>query len=89
MAQIATRHFQRPASSAFLAAPETRLREIPMLAREYLEKGRKAAERIPYSFIALISRFAVADVFWRSGRTIWNSRVGMPQMASITAGVKP
>jgi putative oxidoreductase len=40
-----------------------------MLAREYLEKGRKAAERIPYSFIALISRFAVADVFWRSGQT--------------------
>jgi putative oxidoreductase len=40
-----------------------------MLAREYFEKGRNLAERIPYSFIALISRFAVADVFWRSGQT--------------------
>ena len=40
-----------------------------MLPREFLEKGRTLAERIPYSFIALISRFAVADVFWRSGQT--------------------
>ena len=40
-----------------------------MLAREYLEKGRNLAERIPYSVIALASRFAVADVFWRSGQT--------------------
>ena len=40
-----------------------------MLVRDYLEKGRTLAERIPYSFIALASRIAVADVFWRSGRT--------------------
>jgi putative oxidoreductase len=38
-------------------------------AREYLEKGRNLAERIPYSVIALASRFAVADVFWRFGQT--------------------
>jgi putative oxidoreductase len=40
-----------------------------MLVRQYLEQGRSLAERIPYSFIALISRFSVADVFWRSGQT--------------------
>ena len=40
-----------------------------MSAREYLEKGRNLAERIPYSVIALAARFAVADVFWRSGQT--------------------
>lgn len=40
-----------------------------MSMRDYLEKGRDFAERIPYSAIALASRFAVADVFWRSGRT--------------------
>jgi len=40
-----------------------------MSMRDYLEKGRDLAERIPYGAIALASRFAVADVFWRSGRT--------------------
>ena len=40
-----------------------------MSARDYLQKGRDLAERIPYSVIALASRFAVADVFWRSGQT--------------------
>lgn len=40
-----------------------------MGTREYLEKGRNLAERIPYSVIALASRLAVADVFWRSGQT--------------------
>jgi len=40
-----------------------------MLVRDYLEKGRNLAERIPYSVIALASRIAVADVFWRSGQT--------------------
>ncbi len=34
-----------------------------------LEKGRGLAERIPYSFIALAARIAVADIFWRSGQT--------------------
>ena len=40
---------------------------MPVL--ELLEKGRALAERIPYSVIALASRIAVADIFWRSGRT--------------------
>jgi putative oxidoreductase len=40
-----------------------------MSIRDYLEKGHDLAERIPYSAIALVSRFAVADVFWRSGQT--------------------
>ena len=40
-----------------------------MHLREVLEQGRALAERIPYSVIALASRIAVADVFWRSGRT--------------------
>ena len=34
-----------------------------------LEQGRVLAERIPYSLIALLARFAVASVFWRSGQT--------------------
>jgi putative oxidoreductase len=40
-----------------------------MLVHELLEKGRNLAARIPYSVIALMSRIAVADVFWRSART--------------------
>jgi putative oxidoreductase len=40
---------------------------MPVL--ELMEKGRALAERIPYSVIALASRVAVADIFWRSGRT--------------------
>lgn len=40
-----------------------------MNTREYLKTGRDLAERIPYSLIALASRLAVADVFWRSGQT--------------------
>ncbi len=35
----------------------------------WLEAGRRLAERIPYSIVALVSRFAVATVFWRSGQT--------------------
>src|SRR5713226_7682033 len=34
-----------------------------------LEHGRVLAERIPYSVLALVSRLAVASVFWRSGQT--------------------
>jgi putative oxidoreductase len=34
-----------------------------------LEAGRRLAERIPYSIVALVARFAVASVFWRSGQT--------------------
>src|SRR5262245_38268618 len=40
-----------------------------MMIHDVLEKGRELAERIPYSAIALASRIAVADVFWRSART--------------------
>ena len=34
-----------------------------------LEAGRSLAERIPQSFLSLIARVAVADVFWMSGQT--------------------
>ena len=35
----------------------------------YLETGRRFAESIPYSLVALVARLAVASVFWRSART--------------------
>lgn len=35
----------------------------------WLEAGRRLAERIPYSIVALVARIAVAGVFWRSGQT--------------------
>jgi putative oxidoreductase len=40
-----------------------------MLPKIFIESGRALAERIPYSFVALLTRLAVAGVFWRSGRT--------------------
>ena len=40
-----------------------------MSIHQLLETGRSLAERIPTSVIALVSRFAVATVFWRSGQT--------------------
>jgi hypothetical protein len=36
--------------------------------RTAAEYGRGLAERAPYSLVALVSRFAVASVFWRSGQ---------------------
>ena len=36
---------------------------------QILEGGRSLAERIPYSVVALVPRFALASVFWRSGQT--------------------
>ena len=36
---------------------------------ETLDAGRRLAERIPYSLVALVARFAVAAVFWRSAMT--------------------
>jgi putative oxidoreductase len=54
--------------SRFLAKSDSQ-QETPMTVRESLDKGRDLAERIPYSLIALAARFAVADVFWRSGQT--------------------
>jgi putative oxidoreductase len=35
----------------------------------WLDAGRRLAERIPYSLVALVARLAVATVFWRSGQT--------------------
>lgn len=35
----------------------------------WLEAGRRLAERIPYSIVALVARLAVASVFWRSAQT--------------------
>src|SRR5512139_336451 len=69
MAHITKRYFKSPVcprSPAGVAAPDRRL---SMSMSDYIEKGRDLAERIPYSAIALVSRFAVADVFWRSGQT--------------------
>jgi len=40
-----------------------------MSALQLLEAGRSLAERIPYSAVALGSRFALASVFWRSAQT--------------------
>src|SRR6516225_6365310 len=40
-----------------------------MTPYQLLETGRALAERIPYSAVALISRFALASVFWRSAQT--------------------
>lgn len=36
---------------------------------DWLEAGRRLAERIPYSLVALIARVAVAVVFWKSALT--------------------
>ena len=36
---------------------------------DWLEAGRRLAQRIPYSLVALLARVAVASVFWRSGQT--------------------
>jgi putative oxidoreductase len=36
---------------------------------DWLDAGRRLAERIPYSLVALVARLAVASVFWRSGQT--------------------
>ena len=39
------------------------------MIRNVLELGHAWAERIPYGLSALLSRCAVASVFWRSGQT--------------------
>src|SRR6516162_10627773 len=36
---------------------------------QLLEASRSVAERVPYSAVALVSRFALASVFWRSAQT--------------------
>ena len=40
-----------------------------MTPLQLLEAGRSLVERIPYSAVALVSRFALASVFWRSAQT--------------------
>ena len=40
-----------------------------MPLNDLLRTGRSLAEQVPYSALALLSRFAVAQVFWRSGQT--------------------
>ncbi len=35
----------------------------------FAARGRALAEKMPYGLVALVSRFAVASVFWRSGQT--------------------
>jgi hypothetical protein len=35
----------------------------------WLDAGRRLTERTPYGLVALVARFAVASVFWRSGQT--------------------
>jgi putative oxidoreductase len=40
-----------------------------MTPLQLLETGRSLVERIPYSAVALVSRFALASVFWRSAQT--------------------
>lgn len=37
--------------------------------RSVAERGHALAELVPYGFVALVSRFAIASVFWRSGQT--------------------
>ena len=79
MVTIIGRHFHVTADQALLP----RRREAPWIGRKtknregeemstlisWLEAGRRLAERIPYSLVALVARFAVASVFWRSGQT--------------------
>jgi putative oxidoreductase len=45
------------------------LSDLVEKGRSAAERGRALAELIPYSFVALVSRFAIASVFWRSGQT--------------------
>jgi putative oxidoreductase len=40
-----------------------------MHVRDLLDSGRSLAERIPQSLVTLVSRVAIADIFWRSGQT--------------------
>lgn len=40
-----------------------------MKVERLLDRGRAAAEAIPYSLIALMARVAAGGVFWRSGQT--------------------
>jgi putative oxidoreductase len=58
-----------PPKRVLMTAHRMRLKENPMSPLTLLEQGQSLAERIPYSLLALVSRFAAASVFWRSGQT--------------------
>jgi hypothetical protein len=45
------------------------LNSLMQRGRTVAEYGHALAERVPYGLVALVSRFAVASVFWRSGQT--------------------
>ena len=45
------------------------LPDLIQKGRSTAERGRALAELVPYGFVALVSRFAIASVFWRSGQT--------------------
>src|SRR6516164_3315925 len=69
------RHFTAPPRSGLVEVRAhaglawAQLKESTMSPHQVLEAGRSLAERIPYSAVALVSRFALASVFWRSGQT--------------------
>src|SRR6266536_1211591 len=89
MAFIANRHFAIRAGSGLIdlamlrrrwfqrgrSHRRTETKEITMSVIGMLEAGRSFAERIPYSLLALASRFAVASIFWRS---LYDDRRGTP-----------
>jgi putative oxidoreductase len=68
MAFIGHRHFRRRWKLG-LIQPSPTTPEVPMSVIIALETGRSLAERVPYSAVALLTRLAVAQVFWRSGQT--------------------
>jgi putative oxidoreductase len=43
--------------------------ETDMSPTAFLDTGRSLANRIPQSFVSLVARLAVANVFWTSGQT--------------------
>jgi putative oxidoreductase len=65
MGFIERRHFTTSEVQRLVDWP---YREEPMIVNVF-ENGRACAERIPYAATALLSRIAVASVFWRSGQT--------------------
>jgi putative oxidoreductase len=84
MVSIIVRHFPNGPGSGFDRGGKNRARQADaahhrprrgktrrrsMWLINLLERGRSLAERIPYSLVALVARFAAASVFWRSGQT--------------------
>jgi putative oxidoreductase len=84
MVSIIDRHFPNGPRSGFDRDGKNGARQVDEMATtpparqtrrrwmwliNLLERGRSLAERIPYSLVALVARFAAASVFWRSGQT--------------------